>query len=260
MGTRLCLIFLALSCFCCKHASSQLWNHNVTQQTMAGFSLAMVNLDCPQMAYADGRHVGSYLGINLDVSYYNFEQWGLRYYLDMKWVTDLSFKAVEFFREEALDARIDFSSMTWHKVGLNVFATDRLCVGVGASFADYIVDLPDWNEDGNFPNERWWQEPSGWWWTAGPALFVDAGVGDFAISLTTSLDIPYLHPKITDDYEANITRIEGYADPRFFYFDLTVNHESGLFMSFDRTTMNDKGTHGIKLKRGDFQFGYRVTI
>lgn len=241
-------------------ADAQLAFHNVNQNAMAGFSLTLTDLDCPKMVYPDGRHVGSYVGVNVDISYYNFDQWGLRYNLDMKWMTDLTLKAAELFRGDGLDARIDFSGLLWNKVGLNVFATDRFCIGVGASAADYIIDLPDWNADGNFPNELPWQEPSGWYWAAGPALFLDAGVGDFAVSMTTSLDIPYWHPKVTDDYEANISVIEDYPAPRFFCFDLTVNHESGMFFSYDRTTMTDKGVHGLKMTRGDFQLGYRASI
>lgn len=241
--------------------SAQLPDHNVTSQGMVGFTVGLSTIKSNETLYPQAAKEGAYFGIGVDFSYYNFEPFTLRYHLKMKWAHDLFHKAGELFEGTGTDPRIDFTGFTWHKVGLNLFATDNVCVGLGGSFADYIIDIPLYaNSNGDYFEGITWQEPSGWHWTAGPCLFADAGFGGFALSFIASYDISYLQPKVTDDYESLTAKIPGYKKPHFLFWDLTLNHESGFFAGFDRVSLIDNGVNSNKMSRAEFHLGYRTSI
>ena len=241
-------------------SQGQLSNHISNYGWGVGFHTGMVTIKNDKLLYPEGQKIGPYWGgiLGLDVSYGTYEPGEVRYQLEAKWTLDLFHKAGELFKGTGTDARIDFTGFTWHKVGINVIGTDNMCVAVGISFADYIVDIPNYiNDQGNFPGGSKWQEPSGWNWTAGPCLFADYGVGDYAIGFIGSYDFTYLTPKITDDYEALTDKIEGYKPPNFMYLDLTVKHESGVYLSLNRTMMIDKGSLGNNVSRGEMKLGWK---
>ncbi len=256
MIKKTCIVVIAI--FTVQSANSQLSTHIANGAWAPGFHIGFGTIKNNQLTYVEGRKHGPYFGVGVDLAYSTFEAGEIRYYLDAKWTMDLVHKGVELFKGTGTDARIDFTGFTWHKLGINVFATDNLCIGVGGSFADYIIDIPLYaNNNGDFFAGITWQEPSGWNWTAGPCFFADYGIGDFAASLTTSYDFTYLTPKITDDYEALTDKIDGYKPPHFMYFDLTINHETGVYLSINRTTMIDKGDLGNNMSRGEIKMGWR---
>ena len=259
------LVIITLLFFYGSNLTAQLSSHRTNEDWFWDAGINFVTLSNKQLVVPQNAYKGdkfSYFGVHMMFSHDSYEQWGFRYHLDMKWFPDLSFKAVELFKETGTTARIDFSGITSHKIGVNVFGSDNLAVGLGGSFCDYIVDIPNWKSTTNFNQGGYtWQEPSGWHWTAGPALFVDGGLADFAVNVIMSYDISYLRPKITDEYEANVDKYPGgYPRVGFMYFDITINHQSGLYLSYDRTSLIDKGVNNNKLRRGDFQFGYKILL
>ena len=243
-------------------SNAQLSGHISNGSTAIGFHAGFVALKHKNNAFEIGQKHGPYFGFSgIDIAHTNYDSWTFRYNLEMKWTMDLFHKGVEFFKGTALDARVDFTGFTWHKLGVNVFSTDNFCVGIGGSFSDYIVDIPIFaNENGDFFEGQRWQEPSGWNWTAGPCLFLDYGIGDFAFNFIGSYDLTYFTPKITQDYEDLTVQIDGYEKPHFMYFDFAVNHESGVYMSFNRTLMIDNGLLENNVSRGEFKFGWRWWI
>lgn len=259
------IIITAFLCVFCQNAFSQLSSHRTNEDWFWGLGLNRVTLNNKNMVVPPNAYKGdkfSYFGIHMMFSHDSYEHWGFRYQLDMKWFPDLSFKAAELFKGTGTTPRLDFSGITNHKIGINVFGSDHLAVGIGGSFCDYIVDIPNWKSTPNFnPGGFTWQEPSGWHWTAGPALFLDGGIGDFTANLILSYDISYLRPKITDGYEENVDKQPGgYPSVGFLYFDITINHESGLYISYDRTSLIDKGINANKFSRGDLQLGYKISL
>ncbi len=234
------------------HVSDEAWG--------VGFHTGFVTIKNDKLLYPEGRKEGPYWGglFGVDLSYSTYQPGGIRWQLEAKWTLDLFHKAIELFQGTGTDPRIDFTGFTWHKLGVNVFANDNLCIAVGGSFADYIVDIPKYaNDQGDFFAGTTWQEPSGWNWTAGPCLFADYGVGDFAINFIGSYDFTYLTPKVTDDYEALTDKIDGYKTPNFMYLDLSVKHESGVYMSLNRTMMIDNGSLGNNMSRGEIKLGWK---
>ena len=241
----------------------QLDLHDSNQEFRCGININLATLTDRALAFETGQKVGPYFGLGLDFAYANYEQWGVKYLLEMKWTNDLFYKGIEFFRDGigAISPRLDLSGFTWHKVGINILANDRFCIGIGGSFSDYIIDIPGWNENGDFPNSGLsWVDPSGWYWTAGPCAFFDFGIGDWAINIISSYEISYLHPKITDDYEANVFSTNDYPFPVFFYTDITINHDWGLYLSYDLLKTIDKGNLSHNVSRNDLQVGWRFSL
>lgn len=254
-----------LSVFIClfglNSSFAQLSMHSANESWALGLNLSRINVSDKIIGF-DAKEKKAFWGVGGEVSYNNFEQWGVRYALDVKWFPDLGHKAFELFRGEGLDPRLEFSGFTWHKLGVNFIATDFFTLGAGLSAADYIIDIHKWNSDTHVPyaTNGVWQEPSGWYWTAGPALFLDGGIGDFSGALTLSYDISYFHPIVTEDYEANVDEIVDYPTPNFFHIDLTFMHDSGIYFSFDQTRLIDRGVLKHNMTRTDVQLGYRFFI
>lgn len=247
--------------FYSNNVNSQLSGHYSDDSRFVGFHGGFVSLKNNNNAFEIGRKHGPYFGLGIDVGHTSYSAGDFRYHLELKWTMDLFHKSVEFFKETALDVRLDLTGFTWNKLGVNVFATDNFCIGIGGSFADYIVDIPKYaNENGNFIGGTRWQEPSGWNWTAGPCLFLDYGIGDFAFNFIGSYDFTYFTPKISNDYESYVQRIDGYERPRFMYFDLSANHDSGIYVSFNRTLMKDRGLLNNNVSRGELKFGWKWWI
>lgn len=258
MISRLKFISAGLALFCSVSIKAQLSDHISNGTKFLGFHAGFVSINHPNSTFEIGEKHGTYFGLGFDFGHSNYTAGEFRYHLEMKWTVDLFNKAAEFFDETALDARIDLTGFTWHKLGFNILATDNFCFGLGGSFADYIVDVPLFaDEDGNFFEGIRWQEPSGWNWTAGPCLFLDYGIGDFAINFIGSYDFTYYTPKITDDYEAQVQRIDGYKNPSFLYFDLVINHESGVYISYNNTQMQDNGTLENDVSRSEIKLGWK---
>lgn len=261
MMKKIALITTILTFIGVFKSNAQLSGHMSDGSAAVGFHAGFVALKNGNSTYELGRKHGAYFGLGMDIGYTNYSAGKLRYQLEMKWTMDLFHKGIEFFNETALDARLDFTGFTWNKLGVNIIGTDNFCVAIGGSFSDYVVDIPLYaNEEGGFFAGKRWEEPSGWNWTAGPCLFVDYGIGDFAFNFITSYDFTYFTPVITQDYEDFTQKIDGYTPPHFMYFDLAVNHESGVYMSFNRTMMFDKGTIGNNISRGEFKFGWKWWI
>ncbi len=250
------LLILAIS----KFGSAQLSDHNTNDSWFIGASLNVVTLKNGAGLNDKASKIGPYIGIGGQIYHDSYEPFGFRYHLDMKWVPDLGFKAVELFREVGTDLRLDFTGFTSHKVGLNLISTDVVCFGLGGSFSDYIVDIPHTDESGTVTTIYNWKEPSGWHWTAGPTIFLDGGFGGFTLNLISSYELSYFQPIVTNDYEALTEKIENYEKPAFLKFDLTINHESGVYFSYDKTVMIDRGVNANKVSRGDFQIGYKFWI
>jgi len=251
---------LAAICFLSNVSIAQLSNLYLADTWSVGFNLGVSSIKNKALLFEDGQRVGPYLGVGMDLAYQTYDPWMVRYKLEAKWVNDLGYKGIELIRGTGTDPRLDFTGFTWHKIGLNVFATDNICVALGGSFADYIVDIPQWTENGTYWAGEIWQEPSGWHWTAGPCVFVDYGIGDFAVSLTSSYDIRYFHPIVTNDYEDLVNAIEGYTAPGFLYTDISINHDSGFYCGFDKIRLVDNGEVGNKMSRTNLRFGWRVEI
>lgn len=258
---RLKFLGLVMFLFFSNSMQAQLSSHNSNGSSALGFHAGFVSLKHANSTFDIGRKHGPYFGLGIDIGYTNYEVGKIRYQLELKWTMDLFHKAIEFFKGTALDARVDLTGITWHKLGVNIFATDNICFALGGSFADYIVDVPRFvNEDGNFNESFTWQEPSGWNWTAGPCLFVDYGLSDFVFTFIGSYDFTYFTPIITQAYEDRTDKIEGYKPPHFMYLDLSVNHETGVYISLNRTLLLDKGELSNKISRAEIKFGWKWWI
>ncbi len=248
------LLFLVLTF----GVKAQLSGHLSDDATYVGYHFGFTTINHPTSTFEVGEKHGAYFGLGMDVGHTDYTPGALRYHLEMKWTLDIFNKGMEFFDETALDARIDLTGFTWHKIGINVFASDNFCFGLGGSFADYIVDVPLFaDEEGNFFEGIRWQEPSGWNWTAGPCIFLDYGIGDFVLNFIGSYDFTYYTPKITDDYEALTQKIDGYKNPSFVYFDFVINHDSGVYLSYNSTQMQDNGTLGNDVSRSEVKLGWK---
>lgn len=235
-----------------------------TDETLYGFNFTVTSMKNPSLLYVEGQKVGPYVGIGVDITRYSYEPWKLRYQLEMKWITDLGFKAYEFFTTglNAKDtARLDFSGLVWFNMGTNLYSTEHFNIGIGGNFSDCVLDIPNFTFNGNSINGQTldigWQEPSGWHWTAGPTLFADACVGSFAFTLTSSYNFSFWNPIINNAYEERIDQIEGYPPPQFWFLDITANHKSGFYVSFDITKVIDTGINQNKISRNDLQIGWR---
>lgn len=244
---------------------AQLTGYMKTDETLLSFSLNVVTLKNPSLIYEDGQKFGPYIGLGFGLNHYNYDQWEFRWGMDFKWITDFTPEITKLFKA-SYDPTIKVPMLTglwWANGGTNVYTTEYFNVGIGAHFADYLVEIPDWDSAGNIDPQGnqlavKYQEPTGWYWAVGPTMYLDAGYKQFFLTITANYSFSYWRPDIRDkEYEDDITKIDGYQSPHFFYVDFTVNHDSGFFISLNKTLMIDRGSNSNKFSRNDLGIGWK---
>jgi len=262
MKTIITILFLAIIS---STVNAQLDGYMKADETLMSISLNVVTLNNPALIYEDGQTFGPYLGPGLGLNHYNYDQWEFRWGMEFKWVTDI-FPEIYKLWDASYDISQKFPMLTslWATdLGTNVYSTEYFNIGFGAHFADYLVEIPDWNSTGNIdPQGRQlpvsYQEPTGWYWAAGPTMYLDAGYKEFFMTITTNYSFSYWRPDIrTKEYKDGINKIDGYKAPNFLDIDVTVNHDSGIFLSFSRTLMIDRGINSNKFSRNDLGIGWK---
>ena len=262
MKTVVTILFLVISSI---SGLAQLDGYANADETLLGYSINMVSLKNPSLLYEDGQKFGPYFAPGFNLTHYNYEQWGFRWGMDFKWVSDIFPEIYSLWNTTYLDrGKVPMlSGLWWTNVGTNVYSSEYFNIGVGAHFADYLIEIPDWDSAGNINAlgqqlAVQYQEPTGWYWAAGPTMYLDAGYGQFFLTITANYSFSYWRPPIRDkEYEESINKIEGYQAPHFLYVDVTVNHNSGLFVSFNRTMTIDRGVNTNKFSRNDFGIGWK---
>ena len=255
------LLFISISVT----SSAQLDEYMKADETLLSFSVNTVSLKNPTLLYEEGQKIGPYFAPGFGLNHYNYDQWELRWGMDFKWVTDVFPEIYALWDESYIDnVKVPMlSGFWWTNAGTNVYSNDYFNVGVGAHFADYLVEIPDWDSAGNINAggtqlATQYQEPTGWYWSAGPTLYLDAGYKSFFLSVTTNYSFSYWKPPIREkEYLDEINQIQGYSSPHFLYVDVTVNHDSGFFLSLNRTMMIDKGINANEFSRNDFGIGWK---
>tara|TARA_R110002050_G_scaffold299089_1_gene463790 strand:- start:22264 stop:23055 length:792 start_codon:yes stop_codon:yes gene_type:complete len=246
-------------------AQAQLDNYLNSDETLIEFSLNVVTLKNPSLAYKDGQKYGPYLAPGVSLTHYNFDQWGFRWGMDFKWTTDIFPEIYSLWRTDYLDrGKVPMlTGLWWTNAGTNVYNTEYFNIGVGAHFADYLIEIPDWDSTGNINAAGQqlavnYQEPTGWYWAIGPTLYLDAVYKSLLFSVTSNYSFSYWRPPIREkEYEDAINKIEGYPSPHFLYVDITANHDSGFFISFNRTMAIDRGINANKFSRNDLRIGWK---
>ena len=254
---KLTLLLLLISAT----VNSQLSKSNTG--TYAGFNVSLTGVKNASAPSGDSMaSVGPYFGIGVDVSINSYERGDLRFFLSSKGLTtDLIKTSIMLFNEEAYEGQIEFSGLIWGRVGINIFATDNICIGLGGNLSDYILDIPLWNPlAGNGQGGLRYEEPSGWHITAGPTMFLDYGYKNFTLNTITSYNFGFYYNTINADYEAFIDVIDGYEKPQFISTLFSLNHTSGAYASFEYTSMIDKGIVGNKMSRKEFTLGWKFIL
>lgn len=246
-------------------SNAQLDGYMKSDETLLNFSLNVVTLKNPVVQYEDGQKFGPYLAPGFGLSHYNFDQWGYRWGMEFKWVTDIFPEIYSLFEATYINRPQEpmLSGFWWTDMGTNVYVTEYFNVGVGGHFADYLVEIPDIDSANlttipNQPVPTAFQEPTGWYWAVGPTIYLDAGYKQFFLSIKANYSFSYWRPRIREkEYEDAINKIDGYPAPRFLYIDVTVNHDSGFFISFNRTMTIDRGIRDYKFSRNDLGIGWK---
>jgi len=255
------LLFIIVS----STSNAQLDGYMKADETLLSFSVNVITLNNPTLLYEDGQKFGPYFAPGFGLNHYNYDQWGYRWGMDFKWVSDIFPEIYSLWNAEYLNrGKVPMlTGLWWANGGTNVYTTKYFNIGVGAHFADYLVEIPDWDSTGNIDPQGHqlavqYQEPTGWYWAVGPTMYLDASYGQFFLTLTANYSFSYWKPDIREkEYEDAINKIEGYPSPHFLYVDLTINHDSGLFLSFNRTMTVDRGINANKFSRNDLGIGWK---
>lgn len=192
--------------------------------------------------------------IGLDIEFFDFDKGDSRWSIQSKVIDDMIWLIGSTIskREDRDDNSV--TGVLGLKYGKNLFSTNKLNISAGFSLSDYIVILPKVlpSGDPNYPDK----EPDGWYWSAGPNLFLDYHIFDsFTIHANINYDLPFL--KLG---EKDTDLIEGYKKPNFLGTRLTLHHDIGFFVQFQTTTVLDRGIHNQNITRREIQLGYRFLL
>ncbi len=247
-------VLISISC------KAQLSEDMYSEETVFGLTLSRTSIGNSSVdASNPKRNYDPYISIGIDMIHHAYEKGQFRFFISSKVLTtDLIHSIVNLIEDTSREGEVNMTGFLWSKFGYNVFATDNLCIGVGASFSDYIIDLPKWRPTINIANAIY-EEPTGYHLTAGPSLFLDYAIGSIVINSISSYNLGFAYYPIKSEAtgDRSIDTIENYDTPHFFSTGLYVNHtNTGLYLSLEYTKMIDNGIIQNNLSRKEIAIGW----
>ncbi len=208
----------------------------------------------PNHAYAPFRKV-PFRTFGFDGEIYDFEQGGERWHFSSKVSDDLIWLIGSMIKGTEDEEYCNVTGLLGLKFGHNLFSSDKINISAGFSLTDYMVILPEVDANGFYQGND--MEPHGWYWAAGPNLFIDYHIFD---SFTLHANVNYDFGFLTINKGSDVAVIDGYEKPFFLGTRFTLNHDLGMFLQFQTTTAFDRGVHNQNITRREFQVGYRFFL
>lgn len=209
------------------------------------------------------QHVASqkmfYMGMNVEYAYTGMSNGAWQASFSSPFVYDLLQSVIAVVKTTNRRTVPHFTSFFNVRAGKNLLTTDNFALGAGLAFTDYFALTPYVDEKGESIHLDRYSEPSGWYLTTGPAIFVHAGSEDFLFSLTGSLDFSFYKGQTGRSNEDHIFREPGYESPMFISLNPRIVYKN-FFIGYDFTRMIDGGAYAHETKRTATMFGVRGVI
>lgn len=197
------------------------------------------------------------LGMESDV--YSFEKGGVRMNMKSKLVDDMIWLLGRTIRKRSDDGPYSISGLFWYKLGFNVKSNSKLNISPGFSISDYLVITSVVDSAGNEPafvNDRV-EEPHGWFYGIGPNLFIDIALpAKLSLHVNSSYDLGLL--RLSNKYKSVFD--PDYKKPHFLHASVTLNHDSGIFISYEFTKLLDMGYNNNQTLRSELHIGLRKIL
>lgn len=145
------------------------------------------------------------------------------------------------------------------RFGFPVFSTDNFNLAAGFSFGDSYLFQPTYGpdgeavlrEDGSVKSKL--HESSGWYVTAGPAVFIDFFIAK-RISFHAKGSFDFSLARMSDK---NVEDVGKYKKPFFWYFYPAIHHDSGFFVGYEIWQGMDRESTDLSLTRYELKIGYQ---
>lgn len=202
------------------------------------------------------KYTGSYSGFTINASFHRnvYDKWSWRYDFENPTLGDMIYLLFNINKKDEIEGQQAFGSgfLGWHQTYVNVVATDRLIIGPGLSFGDYIF-ASDREEAPNGGNAHI-LDPAGYFLHVGPAIKASYVVTEnLWVDAFATYDIAFQVGKPSADYQAT----EGYPRPGFLNIGGKIHHAKlRMFGSARVTQLIDSGENEDGGTRLDISLGY----
>ncbi len=153
-----------------------------------------------------------------------------------------------------IESDISTGILGWHSWGWNLTNYNKLSVALGVNLNDYFYGKT-YNVDttGLMP-ELLSPEPQGYYFTAGPSLFVDYALNKYVLlQALTTYSLAYWKA-VGLEYGVNDP---SYPKPHFVGLYAELVTKWGFFVSYDYNFVVNRGNNPDKTKRRDLNIGFR---
>lgn len=205
------------------------------------------------------KYTGSYSGFTINVSFHknDYDKWSWRYDFENPTLGDMIYLLFNINKEDKIEGEQAFSSgfLGWHQTYINVVATDRLLIGPGLSFGDYIF-ASDREQASAAHNNAHILDPAGYFLHVGPAVKASYVItNSMWIDAFATYDIGFQVGKPSADYYAT----KNYPRPGFLNIGGKIHHAKlRMFGSARITQLMDSGENEDSATRLDISLGYML--
>lgn len=257
------LLVVLLSCTICKAQKlddfvfvDKQYGNDAYVDLVASYSISRN----PKAPNPDGHHVQGFTG-KLSLRSVHFDVGEQKTLYQHKLLFDLILIIDSHLagNDKAL-ARQEGSGLTtgiigWYSTGWNVFKTDRLSGAIGVNLNDYFL-TNSYRLD--FPKDDLTSiEPQGYWFAAGPSVFLDVGLNKYFLLHTHAFySMSYWRAASLSYAERN----DHYPKPHFGNFSFEVQSKWALFAGMDYSWLINRGNNPNNTKRLDFLLGFRLPL
>lgn len=223
-----------------------------------GFALSYAALSNPAAAFSGNHHK---TGVSLVVDYkkYHVNALKTRMYFRNNSLGDLLLFLGRQVLPNSGSERPEGSILTnlfgWTSWGLNLAGNEIGSLGTGFNINDFIAGSTTVERIQGGPDKKQLHEPQGYYWAAGPSVFLDFAITDNIVVQTFgSYSLPLFRAASLNGAEPR----NSYPKPHFARVNLEILTLYKLFAGVDYTWMINRGNTPNKTQRLDVFIGYRL--
>jgi hypothetical protein len=203
----------------------------------------------------------------IDVTKLTYEQWKVKYkfqhrlFADLWLIVDNQINGNGSYFYRQISSGITTGILGWHSWGLNLTNFNKLSIAIGMNLNDYFYgktySLDTSNSKVVSTQMLISPEPQGYYFTAGPSLFIDYTLNKYLLIQSLATYSVSYWKAVGLTYGINDPT---YPKPHFVGLYTELVTPWGLFVSYDYNFVVNRGNNPDKTKRRDLNIGFRFVL